>query len=311
MNELEINVVSGIECVLGEGLHWDTEHQLLWLVDIVSQQIISMNPQTQEVIKRFLPEPVGWVITVDKTDTLLAGLKSGIGLVQAFNFSAPLTYLDNRFPGHRDIRMNDAKMDRFGRLWCGSMSTLDNPQPVGSLAQYSTQNGSWTIIDTDYVIPNGPAFNADASLALHSDSAKRRTYRYHLNKETGDIEGRSIWRDFTRKDGKPDGMTFDAEGFVWIAHWGIGEVRRYDPEGILNRVVSLPTAKVTNVCFGGPDLETMYVTSAGYYLDENPEKNDQFAGKLFEIIGIGVRGVPPISAKLTDLSVVDSAEKQL
>lgn len=294
----EVILIPGIECELGEGLHWDRQRQLLWLVDVIGQQVISMDPQSQEVTKRQVPEPIGWVISVEDSDLLLVGLKSGIALIHAFDHNIPLTWLDKSFPGNSTLRMNDAKLDRFGLLWCGSMSTLEAPGPVGALARYSISHKSWTLIDRGYVIPNGPAFNCDASLALHNDSAERITYRYLLNAESGEISGRTIWKKYLPEDGLPDGMTFDSEGFVWIAHWGIGEIRRYDPSGEIQLAIPIPTPYVTNVCFGGHDMRRLFVTSAGYSLGKGIGEPDTYGGKLFEVKGLEVKGLHPLSARL-------------
>jgi sugar lactone lactonase YvrE len=245
-----------------------------------------------------LPEPIGWIISIENSRLVMVGLKSGIALLDPFREKVPLTWIDKSFPGDNDLRLNDAKIDKFGNLWCGAMSLSSPPKSLGLLAQYSFRLGTWTMIDSDYVIPNGPAFNCDDSLVLHNDSAKKITYRYRVNKESGVVEGRSIWREFKSDAGLPDGMTFDAEGHVWIAHWGVGEVRRYDPNGKLRLVVPFPVSQVTNVCFGGPQLDRLFVTSAKIGLTEDSNSIESLAGSLFEIEDHGVKGLPSRNAQL-------------
>jgi len=112
--------------------------------------------------------------------------------------------------------------------------------------------------------------------------------------------GKVVWKTHSLEEGLPDGMTFDAEGFVWIAHWGIGEIRRYDPSGQLDMSVSIPTRLVTNVCFGGFDLERLFVTTASYRLENGMSALDDNSGRLFEIKGVGVKGLDAQSARLKD-----------
>ena len=88
--------------------------------------------------------------------------------------------------------------------------------------------------------------------------------------------------------GRPDGMTTDAEGHLWIAHWGGGRISRFTPDGKLERSIPLPASQITNVCFAGPALDRMFVTCAA----ENREQ-EAAAGSLFEILDHGARGLPP------------------
>lgn len=296
-----VTVIQDIQCELGEGLHWDNNNHLLWLVDILKQQVISIDPQNWNVISRNVPQPVSWVITVNNSDLILVGLKSGIGVMDAKNHQISPTLIDTQFPGNSGLRMNDAKIDLHGQLWCGSMSDTHNSNQLGALARYAIESRTWEVIDNDYLIPNGPAFSPHQSFALHNDSAKHVTYRYDLHAVTGAVQGRRIWREYSKDEGLPDGMTFDAEGFVWIAHWGIGEVRRYDAEGKFDSALTLPALHVTNVCFGGSDLETLFVTSAGPSFGKADEPNNSHAGRVFEITGLGVKGVLGSNAELSNV----------
>ena len=283
-----VSVVANLKC----------ERDLLWSVDVLNQQFISVDPASNQIKRRSVAEPIGWVLSIENSDLVLVGLKSGIALLHAFDEEVPLKWIDKKFPGNQTLRLNDAKVDHFGRLWSGSMCTENKLNPSGELAHYSFRQRSWNVIDTGYVIPNGPAFNSDSSLVLHSDSAKRVTYQYHLNPETGAVTDRTVWREFNEEDGLPDGMTFDSEGFVWIAHWGIGEIRRYDPKGTLCFAVAIPASQVTNVCFGGKFLDRIFVTSAKFGLSQLEKNNEPNAGSLFEIHGLGIKGLPNKSVDL-------------
>lgn len=285
---LGVSVCANLKCRLGEGLHWDGRREVLWLVDILSQELIRFNPVTGESDRRRMPEPIGWVLGVKDCEMLLVGLESGIALVESVSSGRSMEWVDRSFPGVPGLRLNDAKVDKFGRVWAGSTSLTNDRDPVGSLARYSFDGSGWEVVDAGYAVPNGPAFNADCSVMLHSDSTRRTVYRYDLDPVKGTILGRSVWRQFSPDTGLPDGMTFDEDGFIWIAHWGLGQVRRYDLDGEMHLAVVMPTPHVTNVCFGGPLMDRLFVTSARHGLTSP----DPLAGALFEISDHGTRGLP-------------------
>lgn len=282
----KVSVLSEMQCRLGEGLHWDSKRLVLWLVDIHGRRLLQFDPVTGVLHRRTLAEPTGWVLPIRNSEYLLIGLSSGIAAIEAVDRGRPIIWIDRTFPGERGLRLNDAKADKFGRIWAGCMSDEEDTPPVGSLARYSFDGTGWEYIDSGYSVPNGPAFSVDGTLMLQSDSSKGVVYRFDLNPETGDVLRRSVWKQFPPEAGYPDGMTFDAEDCVWIAHWGIGQVRRYEPSGRLDLVVSFPTLNVTNVCFGGATLDRLFVSSARHGL----EKPDSLAGSLFEVTNHGVCG---------------------
>ena len=283
-------IVANWRFQLGEGLHWDAERRLLWLVDILGKEIRWYDPASADTGSVTLPETVGWVLSVSGSTKVVVGLQSGIALCEPFERGSPIEWLDRRFPGDAGLRLIDAKIDKFGRIWYGSVSMSNTSEPLASLARYDPGGGTGTVIDDSYVVPNGPAFNRDCTVMLHTDSARRVVYAYGLNAVTGLVQKRSIWRRFLEADGLPDGMTFDADGCVWIAHWGGGRVCRYSPEGDLLLTVDMPTPHVTNVCFAGVNLDRVFVTSARH---GRSATGDPAAGALFEILGVDVRGLPP------------------
>ena len=103
-------------------------------------------------------------------------------------------WINKTFPGKIDQRLNDAKIDKFGRLWFGSISCVDESMPVGSLATLDIQKNNLEIIDTNYKVTNGPAFNYENTLMLHNDSANRITYIFQLDKQNGQVLNKSVWR---------------------------------------------------------------------------------------------------------------------
>ena len=147
---------------------------------------------------------------------------------------------------------------------------------------------SWRRMDDGYAIANGPTFSPDGATLYHTDTGPGIIYQFDLAPD-GSISSK---RDFVRFQpgwGSPDGMTVDAQGGVWVAHWGGARLSRFLPDGAFDRSIALPTSRPTSCVFAGDNLERMFVSSAAVGLD-----NEEFAGGLFEV-DPGVRGAPAFS----------------
>ena len=133
---------------------------------------------------------------------------------------------------------------------------------------------------------NGPAFSLDGRTLYHTDSGVRTIYAFDLAAD-GSLAGKREFVRFREDWGFPDGMTTDAEGCLWVAHWAGARISRFDPAGALIRSIALPASNITSIAFAGPGLDRMFVTSSTIGREDEPE-----AGSLFEL-DPGVRGVPP------------------
>ena len=180
------------------------------------------------------------------------------------------------------IRMNEGGCDPDGRFWCGSMA-YDQAPGAASLYRLDP-DGRVQRIFGGVTVSNGLEWSPDGSLAYYDDTGTHRTDVFDWSSDTG-LTNR---RPFVRygEDERPDGLTVDAEGGVWVAFFGGSAVRRYTPEGRLDAVVELPTPQVTACTFGGPDLDRLFITTSA----ENRE-GDPVAGSLFQV-DPGVRGLP-------------------
>ena len=175
------------------------------------------------------------------------------------------------FPGNR---MNDGKADRHGAIWCGTMDMREE-HARGSLYRLDP-DGQCQVMDGDYMVPNGPAFSPCGRWLYHSDTARRTIFRFELSPDG--LTGKHTFIRFAEADGYPDGMTTDAEGFLWVAHWDGGRISRFAPDGRLDLTIPLPAKRITNLCFAGDGLDRMFVSSASTGLPET-----EFDGALFEV----------------------------
>ncbi|MBA4866078.1 SMP-30/gluconolactonase/LRE family protein [Streptomyces sp. PSKA54] len=159
-----------------------------------------------------------------------------------------------------ESRMNDGVADPSGRFWAGSMA-YDVTPGAGCLYRVDP-GGCVTRVLDGITVPNGPAFNGDGSLMYLADSARSTVHRYPVDASSGALGRPEVFVTLAAGEGKPDGMTVDREGGVWIAIWGAGAVHRYRPDGALDRVIGLPAPQPTSVCLGGRDGRVLHITSA-------------------------------------------------
>lgn len=318
--------------ILAEGLHWDGERQALWWVDIHGQRLLrwALDP-AQPPQQWQLPERLGWVLPCQGSDAVLLGLQSGVAcallpepaapppepgdpsadatshLADPFNAvhapiplavdPAQLHWVARPFGQHPSLRLNDAKADASGAVWFGSLNNSDESRPDGVLYRLSP-DGQCSAQDSGYQVTNGPAIDPFGRWMLHTDSGQRTIYRFELDVPSGHLGRRSVWKTFSLAEGYPDGMCFDAEGCVWIAHWGAGCVSRFAPDGRLLRRIWVPAEHVSNVCFGGPLLDRLFITTARAGLGAPALARQPLAGSLFELPHPGVRGLPACAAAL-------------
>jgi sugar lactone lactonase YvrE len=186
------------------------------------------------------------------------------------------------------VRLNDAKCDPRGRLWAGSIATDFRPG-VSTVYRFGP-HGAIPVI-TGCQLANGMGWSPDATRMYFVDSRARTIEAFDYDIDSGAVSGRRTWLSVPESDGWADGMTVDAEGGVWVAMYLGSAVRRYDPEGALSDVIELPVGKVTSVCFGGPDLADLYITSASAGLSADDLAQQPHAGALFVIPDAG-RGLP-------------------
>lgn len=292
-----------LRAVLGEGLHWDARRACLWMVDIHGQRVMSWDTQSPSWQSWASPQRVGWVIPADQGDALIAGLQQGVARVSLSPSNTELVledWLVKPFEGQPALRLNDAKADRTGAIWAGSLNNDDESRSDGALYRLGP-DGQWSVHDTGYLVANGPAIRPDGKLMLHTDSGRRTIYAFDLDMDAGRLDRKRVWRVFADDEGYPDGMTFDAEGCLWVAHWGAACISRFAPDGGLLRRITLPTSHITNVCFGGADLGRLFVSSARAGLSPQDLASQPLAGSLFEVDAGGVRGLSPYSASQSPL----------
>ena len=252
-----IEVVADYGDLCGEGPLWDDKKQILYWTDIDGKKSYRYlwNECRHEFVQKGF-QVNGW--TMQESDGFVVTNSSGIWL---WNPPAEPILLASELDG-KDCVMNDCIADPEGRVYSGSYHY--NPTGVAApsyLFRIDT-DGSVHVADEGIQFSNGLAFSADCNTLYFSDSVARCIYSYNWERETGNLSNRRVFVRVPREHGFPDGLTVDAEGFVWCAQWFGARITRYDPDGKVQRVMTFPATQTSSLAFGGPDLDTIFVTSA-------------------------------------------------
>lgn len=280
-----LEVAIRCEALLGEGPRWDAAARRLLWVDIEAEELHRFDPESGE--DRVLPlgARVGAAAPVRGGGVLVA-LADRLAVVEP-ETHAVRTLVE--IPHGDGMRLNDGACDPAGRFWVGSMA-LDYAPGAASLYRYSPESGLARVL-SDATLSNGLGWTPDGEGMYYVDSMTYRIDRFDFDVETGAISGRRPFVAIERGAGIPDGLAVDDEGGVWVALWGGGAVRRYDPAGALDRVVAVPATQVTACCFGGDDGRSLYVTSASTGLTAERLREQPLAGCVF-VADPGVSGPP-------------------
>jgi L-arabinonolactonase len=272
--------------IVGEGILWDSRRETLWWTDIQGRQLhrYDWSQRTLELLDT--PERVGSFGLVAGSERLIAAFAGGIALYDAQQRSVDwLPGIEALGPG---VRFNDGRVDRRGRFWAGTM--VEGGQRSADGCLYCITAGEARCHVRDVTVANGLCMSPDGTRLYFADSPTRTIREYRLSEPDGMLSAPRVFAQ-TPKGAFPDGATVDADGCVWSAHWGGGCVVRYTPEGRIDRTVTVPTCQPSCVCFAGPDLDVLCITTAREGLDDSTLRAEPHAGDVF-LYRAGVRGLP-------------------
>ena len=270
--------ITGSVAYHGEGPVWSRRWGGLRWVDMLAGDVLSL--EDDGTVGR---THVGAIAAALRPRT---GGGAVIAVERGFALESPdggLAMLDPLWTD-ASVRMNEGGCDPDGRFWCGSMA-YDKRPGGGALYRLDPDGSAHRVLD-GVTISNGLEWSPDGSLAYYDDTATGRVDVFDYDTATG-LTGRRPFVELTDGE-RPDGLTVDADGGVWVAMNGSGAVHRYRADGVLDGVVELPTAQVTACTFGGPDLDQLFITTSreGMAPDDDPN-----AGSLFRA-DVGVTGLP-------------------
>lgn len=270
-----------------EGPVWVERDQALWFTDIKGQLIHRHDPGNPHGFGYSVEAPgqVGFVLPFEKRG-FAVGLQNGVHFFDPQKSSFELLVdPEPRRPGNR---INDGAVDRQGRLWFGTMDDGE-AETTGAIYRMGGDHQCWRESPL-YSITNGPAFSPDGKTCYHVDTLGGVIYACDVSR-IGALSNRRVLATIPNEQGYPDGPTVDAEGCVWIGLYMGWGVRRYSPKGELLETVRFPVDAITKIAFGGPDLKTVYATTARKHLSADDLIDQPNAGNLFRF-EVDVPGLP-------------------
>jgi L-arabinonolactonase len=298
---MKITTVPGVHTVVGEGPIWDARRELLYFVDLLGDTVSRFDPQSGDLKSWSTPMHAA-AVSPSSRDELVLTLADGFyALDPTTGVISPLGRVDLP-PG---AILSDAKVARGGRLVAVS-SDESFVRPIGNL--HSFENGIARTTESAHTIGNGPCWSRDGRTFYVADSVKSTVYAYDYQPETGTFGGRRVFAMTSDFGGMPDGATVDADDHLWVVIHGGGVIARFAPDGTVGRLVRMPTKHITSLTIGGPNLDTLYVTSlqpaairaltadgGGTGHDGDGDEND---GRLFVVSDVGVRGLAESEVRL-------------
>ena len=285
---MEVLLHAGHE--LGECVLWcERTGRLLW-TDIPAATLWSHSPVTGRTVSWRMPERLCSFALTGSDDRLLLGLASGLAF---FTFSTgKVTRIVDVEADNPSTRLNDGRCDRQGRFVFGMFNQDENPKrAVGGFYRLNLDLSLESLPLPKAAIANSICFSPDGRRMYFADSQEKAILYADYNPCSAEVGRVHTFVAADAAPGEPDGSTVDAEGFVWSTRWGAGQVMRFAPSGRLDRVVPLAAPQPSCPAFGGPDLSTLFVTSAHVGMTARDRDAAPLSGAVFQLPQ-DVRGLP-------------------
>ena len=288
---MEPEVVADYSDHLGENPLWHAAERQVYWEDYTRGRLLRFNPESNAHEVLYEGKKIGG-FTIQSDGSLLLFMEKG---TIARLSQGELSYIVKEIPNEDQSHFNDVVADPKGRVFCGTVpdSEPDRNNWSGRLYRLDT-DGSITIVLEGIGCSNGMGFTQDRKGMYYTDSLARSIYLFDYNILDGGLSNKRIFVKIPAGDGMPDGMTVDAEGYVWSARWGASCLVRYRPDGTEQQRFHFPAEKVSSITFGGSTYTDMYVTSAG---GDNRPADGEHAGALFRL-KLGIQGLPEFQSQI-------------
>ncbi|MDQ1815714.1 SMP-30/gluconolactonase/LRE family protein [Massilia sp. CCM 9210] len=288
--QASIEKVPGVSCKVGESPLWSAREGAWYWVDILGRRVWRLDAASGEQRIWFTAEMPA-CLALTGSGTLLAGMETGVfELTLDVEVHAHASLLAALPDLKKGMRFNDGRCDRQGRFWSGTLD-LDQPElrAAGSLYRYTREQGFSAPVVSNLVVQNGLGFSPDGRTMYLSDShvSRQMIWAFDYDTDSGTPHNQRVFVDMNAHQGRPDGAAVDVDGCYWICGNDGGCLLRFTPEGKLDRTIDLPLLKPSMCSFGGPDMDTLLVTSIA--AGRKPE--DTESGALL-LVRPGVQGMP-------------------
>ena len=292
---VEVEVAIGKPAALGEGPVWSVAEQVLYWIDIDGRAVHRYDPSTGLDVARPTPgRPGSLALTAAPGRLLLATEHQVVWFDWNTGVSEPFVQLE--VPG-RGIRLNDGRTDPAGRFIVGSMfEDTQADKFIGSLHRVDA-DGTIAALRRAVGVSNGLAFDQDRGRMYWTDTMTQQVLMWDYDADSGERSNERVFFDYSTIRGRPDGACVDSDGYYWSASVRGWALTRIAPDGTVERRIDLPVQLPTMPCFGGPNLDTIFVTSIRV-LDDNPENVDKRKGVepgavlAIDLSSEGIQGLP-------------------
>ena len=264
-------------CMLGEGPLWSPSEGFLWWVDIRRAKLHRHNPKTGNTRRYDLPIHASALALADGGLIMIGDREVGRYDTATEHYEK---VADINEP--EGFRTNDAGIAPDGSLWVGTMKD-DSQLPEGQYYKLTPQMAIERIGLPEVMVTNTMEFSSDGATFFTSDSAEQMILAFDHDPETGALSNRRVFASTLEAGCYPDGSALDVDGYLWNAQWAGSRVVRYAPDGSIDRVIKLPVSRPTSCAFGGPNLQTLYITSARDGLSDAALDRQPMAGSLFAV----------------------------
>ncbi|UZF95415.1 SMP-30/gluconolactonase/LRE family protein [Bosea sp. NBC_00550] len=283
---LNADLLLDVRAETGEGPVWSVDTQCLWWTDIPGKRLQRFDPASGA--HRIFPMPgrVG-CFALREAGGLVMAMEQGFWTFDPE--TGAIAQLSAPEAGLADHRFNDGRCDPAGRFVAGSMNVA-RTSSSGQLWRLDP-NGDTVRLAGGVTVANGLAFSPDGKRMYWADSPAERVYTFDYDPGTGMASNQRLWLEKGPAPGRPDGAAVDADGCYWSARWVGGAVVRFTPEGKMDGIIHLPVSRVTMCAFGGPDLRTLYITTAREGMTTEELEREPLAGGIF-VAEPGVQGLP-------------------
>ncbi len=282
-----MDVVLDVGAQLGESPVWSAEEGVLYWVDINGRAVHASDPATGADRAWHLEgRPSAVARSADPSRLLVAVENELVWLDLESGEPTPWLVLEEPQPG---VRLNDGRCDPAGRLWIGGMYDPTSAERFDAFLHRVEPDGGFATVRSEVGCANGLAFSPDGKVMYWADTLRQTVWAYDYDIATGQQRNERVFIDFTTLPGRPDGACVDESGCYWIACVGGSALLRVTPTGEVDRIVDVPVLRPTMPAFGGPDLDTLFITSIAA---RDPEADGPGPHGAVLAFDPGVKGLP-------------------
>lgn len=274
----ELQLFSPCQADLGESPVWDEIHQCLLFVDISGGQINALDQHGHLTGLYESPARIGALALTDKGN-LVFTQNAGVAILD--RTSLRVTQDSKLAITLSSYRFNDGACDPQGRFITGLMDE-GHSRNTGKLYRYDAGLNASVILDS-ISLPNGLAWSSDGSELFFVDSVARTVYRARYPANGNGLEQVSVFARTPAELGRPDGLALDVEGNLWVCQFNSSCLLQYDRHGVLLQALPMPVPRPTSCCFGGPDMRTLYITTARFGMSAAEQADYPAAGNIYSI----------------------------